>query len=84
MADAASMGDVLMASAVVAEQLLQPDDGGQGQRQLGDDQRLAGQQGEHPERQRYGHASHHERVHHQRVVFVALFATFCETNDLIK
>lgn len=72
----ASVGDVLMAAATVAEEFLEADDGGQGQRQLGDDQRFAGQQGKHAERQWYGHPSHHERVHEQRVVFVALFTTF--------
>jgi len=77
MTAAASVCDVLVAAAsMVAEQFFQTNDGRQSQRQLGDDQRLAGQQGEHAEGQRNGHAAHHERVHEQRVVLVALFATF--------
>lgn len=82
MAAAASVRDVLVAAApLVTEQLFQAHDGGQGQRQFGDDQRLAGQQGEHSESQRYGHSTHHERVHEQRVVLVALFATFNRTTE---
>lgn len=72
---ATAMGHVLVAAAVVAEQLFEAHDGGQGQSEFGDDQSLAGQQGQHAERQRYGHATHHERVHEQRVVFVALLPT---------
>jgi len=85
-ASGAAVRDVLVAAAaLVAEQLLQAHDGGQGQRQLGDDQRLAGQQGEHAERQRYGHAAHHERVHEHRVVLVALFTTFINsTREKLK
>jgi len=77
MSAAASVSNVLVATAsLVAEQLFQTHDGGQGQRQLGDDQCFSGQQSEHAESQRYSHATHHERIHEQRVVLVALFATF--------
>lgn len=84
MASASAVRDVLVAAAaLVAEQLFQAHDGGQGQRQLGDDQRLSGQQGEHAERQRYGHAAHHERIHEHRVVLVALLATFVNNSTKI-
>jgi len=84
-ATATAVRDVLVAATpLVAEQLFQAHDGGQGQRQLGDDQRLAGQQGEHSERQRNGHAAHHERVHEHRVVLVALLATFMEKSTVNK
>jgi len=77
MPTAASVSDVLVAAAsLVTEQLFQTHDGGQGQRKLGDDQCLAGQQSEHTESQWYGHATHHKRIHEQRVVLVALFTTF--------
>lgn len=82
MSTAASVSDVLVATAsLVAEQFFQTNDGGQGQRQLGDDQCFAGQQGEHAESQRYGHATHHKRVHEQRVVLVAFFATFIDQGE---
>jgi len=84
-ATAAAVRDVLVAAApLVAEQLFQTHDGGQGQRQLGDDQSLSGQQGEHAERQRYGHAAHHERVHEHRVELVALLATFIDNVTVKK